>query len=110
MHAEAARDADGKLPRGVPVQHAIEQLACAALSKVHPDRGEAVATWLTGRPNPLGKEHKAHAWSFYAGWTTDHGTGDFYGSLWRDDRVAAELERILRAQGAWRVMEPLLQP
>lgn len=63
---------------------------------------------LAGRPDPHGKDHKAHAWSFYAGWSTDHGTGDFYASLWRDEPVAAALEDLLRAQGAWRVVEALL--
>ncbi len=67
------------------------------------------ASWLAGRPDARGKEHKAHAWSFYAGWSTDHGEGDFYSSLWRDDRaVASALEDLLRAQGAWRIVEALL--
>ncbi len=107
VHAGYVRAGDG-LPVGVPEQPALEQLACAALCRVYPDRGAAVAGWLATRPARLGKEHKAHAWSFYAGWTTDHGTGDFYGSLWRDDRVAVVLEELLRTQGAWRVIEALL--
>jgi hypothetical protein len=110
VHAETARDGEGRLPEGVPAQRALEQLVCAALGKVYPRRGEAVARWLAARPSPLGKDHKAHAWSFYAGWSTDHGTGDFYGSLWRDDAVGTALEDLLRAQGAWRVIESLLQP
>lgn len=92
----------------MPEQRALEQLACAAICSVHPGWGEAVAAWLSARPAPQGKDHKAHAWSFYAGWFTEHGTGDFYGGLWRDDHIAAELERLLRAQGAWRVIESLL--
>ena len=110
VDAEAARNGEGGLPVGTPAQPALEQLVCAALCQVHPERGEAVARWLSGRPSPLGKDHKAHAWSFYAGWSTAHGTGDFYGSLWRDDDVATALERLLRAQGAWRVMSSLLGP
>jgi hypothetical protein len=107
IHGDAARNDGDRLPAGTPVQPALEQLACAALCRVYPDRGEAVARWLADRPAPIGKDHKAHAWSFYAGWSTDHGTGDFYGSLWRDDAVAAELEGLLRAQRAWRVIEAL---
>jgi hypothetical protein len=93
----------------VPAERALEQLACAALCRVYPERGEAVARWLASRPLPHGKAHKAHAWSFYAGWSTDHGTGDFYASLWRDERVAAELTGLLRAQGAYRIIEALLE-
>jgi hypothetical protein len=110
VHADAAGDDPGQRPIGVPAQRALEQLVCAALCRVYPERGEAVGRWLASRPCPVGKDHKAHAWSFYAGWSTDHGTGDFYGSLWRDDRVAVELEDLLRAQHAWRVIEALLEP
>jgi hypothetical protein len=110
VHAGAARDDEGRLPRGVPEQAAIEQLACAALCRAYPKRGEAVAQWLANRPDVRGKDHKAHAWSFYAGWSTHHGTGYFYNSLWDDPKVADELAALLRAQGAWRVIEALLQP
>jgi hypothetical protein len=108
VHADAARNAEGKLPAGVPDQRALEQLACAAIAAAHPSRAAAVASWLAARPDPGGRVHKAHAWSYYAGWCTEHGTGDFYGSLWRDPAVGAELERLLRAQGAWRVIDALL--
>lgn len=110
VHADAARDESRGFRSGVPEQPALEQLVCAALCEVYPERGEAVARWLSGRPAPSGKGHKAHAWSYYAGWLTEHGTGDFYASLWRDDRVASVLERLLRAQQAWRVIESLLEP
>jgi hypothetical protein len=110
VHADAVRDGEGRLPPGVPAQPALEQLACAALSRVYRERAEAVGTWLFARPSPVGKDHKAHAWSFYAGWSTGHGTGDFYGSLWRDEAVGPALEDLLRKQGAWRVIEALLQP
>lgn len=110
VHADAARDERGALPTGVPTQRALEQLACAALCRVHPKRGEKVAQWLASRDDPRGKDHKAHAWSYYAGWSTDHGTGDFYGSLWRDKDVAPVLDALLRAQDAWRVVEALLEP
>lgn len=108
VHADDARDNEGRLLPGVPSQRALEQLTCAALSAVYPERGRAVAQWLGARPAARGKEHKAHAWSFYAGWSTDHGTGDFYRSLWGDERIASELERLLRRQDSWRVIEALL--
>lgn len=108
IHADAAKDGEGQWPAGVPAQPALEQLACAALCRVYPDRGRAVAAWLGARPAPTGKDHKAHAWSFYAGWSTDHGPGDFYGSLWRDEKIAAELRALLEKQRAWRVIEALV--
>ncbi len=109
VHGVGAKDGEG-LPRGVPGQPALEQLACAALCKAHPQRGQAVAEWLASRPDARGKDHKAHAWSFYAGWFTSHGTGDFYNCLWSDREVADELERLLVSQGAGRVVDALLQP
>lgn len=110
LHADSARKQDGGLPDGVPAQRALEQLVCAALCKAYPDRGEVVSRWLANRPTPGGKDHKAHAWSFYAGWWTGHGTGDFFSSLWRDPSIANILENLLRAQGTWRIIEALLAP
>lgn len=107
LHADSS---NGNASVGVPVQRALEQLVCAALCEAYPARGEAVARWLASRGDPKGKDHKAHAWSFYAGWWTDHGTGDFFSCLWRDPPVAAALEAMLRKQGAWRIIEALLAP
>jgi hypothetical protein len=90
---------------GVPAQQALERLACAAISRVYPARARALADWLRARPDPAGKEHKAHAWSFYAGWYTHHGTGFFYEALWKDAAVARELEALLRDAGAWGTIE-----
>ncbi|MFO0589554.1 MAG: hypothetical protein U0441_18595 [Polyangiaceae bacterium] len=109
LHGGAARDADGRLPPGVPEQPAMEQLVCAALREVYPDRLDAITRWLADRPSPTGKLHKAHAWSHYAGWFTDHGTGDFYSALWRDERVAEALLRLLKQQGALRIIESLVR-
>lgn len=108
LHGAAARDTEGRLPAGVPEQPAIEQLACAAIADAYPSRAESVARWLVDRPSPSGKIHKAHAWSHYAGWFTSHGTGDFYSALWRDERVVQALLRLLKQQGALRIIEPLV--
>lgn len=108
LHGGAARAAEGKLPAGIPEQPAIEQLVCAALHAAYPDRSDAVARFLTDRPSPAGKPHKAHAWSHYAGWFTGHGTGDFYSALWRDPQVAEALLRLLKQQGAFRIIEALV--
>ncbi|MDI1452146.1 hypothetical protein [Polyangium sp. 6x1] len=93
---------------GVPSQQALERLVCAALSAAFPERGRKVKEWLASRPHPRGKEHKAHAWSFMAGWHTDHGMGDFYASLWRDPAIEKELRSILKSTGTWAVLERLL--
>jgi hypothetical protein len=93
---------------GVPTQQALERLVCAALSAVYPERGRKVKAWLASRSDPRGKEHKAHAWSFMAGWHTDHGMGDFYASLWRDPDIEKALRAILTKTGTWAVLERLL--
>jgi len=96
------------VPTGVPAKQILERLACAAICNVFAERGEAVRHWLTSRPEPRGHEHKAYAWSFMAGWHSDHGQGDFYSSLWRDPNIAEELEKLLDANGARRVAMALV--
>ena len=93
---------------GVPAQQALERLVCAAMARVYPDRARALAEWIRSRPEPAGKEHKAHAWSFYAGWYTQHGTGFFFEALWKDDAVARELSRLLQEGGALGVVQSVL--
>jgi hypothetical protein len=91
----------GQVAPCVPAQQALERLVCAAISDAFPERGLAVGSWLASRPDPRGKEHKAHAWSFMAGWHTDHGMGDFYASLWRDPDIQPKLRAILERTSAW---------
>jgi hypothetical protein len=94
---------------GVPTQQALEQLACAALAAVHGSWARSVHEWLAQRPEPQGPLAKAHAWSYMAGWYADRGCDAFYERLWDEVPVAAELERLLRASGAWRVAESLVK-
>jgi hypothetical protein len=100
----------GPVPEGVPSQQALERLVCMALSKAWPERGKAVEAWVKSRPLPPkgDKLHKAHAWSFMAGWYADQGCDAFYSLLWEDAAVASELEALLRASGGWRVAEALV--
>ncbi|MRG97532.1 hypothetical protein [Polyangium spumosum] len=93
---------------GVPSQQTLERIVCAALSAAFPERGREVKAWLASRTDPRGKEHKAHAWSFMAGWHSDHGMGDFYASLWRDPGIEKELRGILTSTGTWAAIERLL--
>ncbi len=40
-------------------------------------------------------------------WDADHGCTDFYTNVWRDEAVAAELEKRLHALGGWGVLKAL---
>lgn len=93
---------------GVPAQQALERLVCAAMARLYPDRARALAEWIRSRPEPSGKEHKAHAWSLYAGWYTHHGTRYFFEALWKDEAVAQELSRLLQQGGVWDVVRGVL--
>jgi hypothetical protein len=42
-----------------------------------------------------------------AGWFPDSGCDDFFRAIWRDDALAAELQRRLTESGAWRVAKAL---
>lgn len=88
---------------GVPEQQTLERLVCAALRDVHIDRAASVERWLSDPPTG-GQGHKEHAWSWYSKWFAEHGTGDFYQEVWRQEQVASRLETHLRTTGAW---EPL---
>ncbi|MCU0655224.1 MAG: hypothetical protein MUF64_08035 [Polyangiaceae bacterium] len=88
---------DTSPPAGTPEQNSLERIVCWAIINAYPDRGSAVEAWLASRTNPPAedKRHKASAWSFYAGWYNDHGTGDFYSHVWKDDKVRDFLEKAL---------------
>lgn len=90
-----------------PGQQTLERLICIAIERVFPTRASAVASWLGSRPDPLGKEHKAHAWSHYAGWYTSRGTGNFYEAMWEDERVGAALQALLSESGIWQLAQSI---
>lgn len=94
-------------PSGVPAKQTLERIVCTAICRVKPAWGADVSAWLTGRHEPRGPEHKAHAWSFAAGWFADHGPGDFYATLWRDPDIAGALEKQMDDIGARRVLDEL---
>jgi hypothetical protein len=69
-----------------------------------------VDAWLRSRHSPPGSTAggaKEHAWSHMAGWYASHNCDDFYHAVWRDEKVAPELEVRLRASGALRVADAL---
>ena len=95
----------------LPKKQTLERLVCAAAREVYPARAVAVESWLRSRPKEeeatgsFGK--KAFAWSHMAGWYSEQGCDEFYQALWRDPKLAAALERRLRATGAWDIIAAL---
>jgi hypothetical protein len=92
---------------GLPDQQTLERLVCAALAAAYPQRAKSVQDWLAARANPPLPDPKEHAWSYMAGWYAGHGCEDFYTNLWRDAKLASELEARLRSSGAWQIAETL---
>lgn len=93
---------------GVPNQQSLERLACAALADVYPGRAQAVQQWLADQRVAGKPAHKAHAWSYMAGWNADDGCQFFYERLWQCEPVRAALERRLHAIAAWPILESLV--
>lgn len=100
----------------LPRKQTLERLVCAALRAAYPQRSRAVASWLMQRPEPpfaglderrLSLEPKEHAHSHFAGWFAEHGCDDFFRAVWRDKKIAEQLEARLRQSGVWRVVEAL---
>ncbi len=100
-------EASDVVAAGLPNQQTLERLVCAAMVGAYPDRGPIVQNWLDARPQAPQAGPKEFAWSYMAGWYAAHGCEDFYGSLWRDPKVVAELEPRLRSSGAWQIAEAL---
>jgi hypothetical protein len=88
---------------GLPNQQTLERLVSAALAAAYPARPAVVQGWLDGRPHPPSADPKEHAWSYMAGWYAEHGCEAFYTNLWNDPLVVAELDKRLRASGAWKI-------
>jgi hypothetical protein len=92
---------------GVPAKQTLERIVCTAICRAKPEWGEDVKAWLASRRDPRGAEHKAHGWSYVAGWFADHGPGDYYAAVWRDPAIAAELEGLMEVLGARRIVDAL---
>lgn len=94
---------------GVPDLQTLERLACASICAAHGGRGNAVREWLSSRPNPSAADVKQFAWSYMAGWYASMGCEAFYSTLWDEQPVAAELEKRLRATGAFALVDDLVR-
>ena len=93
---------------GVPNKQTLERVLCAALVAAHPERGDPIERWLASRPNPPPIHPKEHAFSYLAGWRAD--SGGYEGAIaawWNDERVAAELEKVLDESGTWELMRAI---
>jgi len=98
-------ETDDRPARGLPEKQALERLVCAAVVAAYPDRPEPLQRWLESRPSPPDASPKEHAWSYMAGWYPEHGCEDFYVQVWRDARIAGELEARLKTAGVWAAIE-----
>ncbi len=94
---------------GIPDKNTLERLVCASLAAAYPDRAGDVGAWLTSRSRPPPACPKEHAWSYMAGSYAEQGCESFLRFLWSDAPVARELESRMRANGAWAVVERILQ-
>lgn len=102
-------EADGETQEGIPNQQTLERMVSLAIHRAYPERSAEVSAWLRSRTGPPTYDLKEIAWSYMAGWFADSGCEDFYRALWREKRISAELEQILRDNGTWRVAESLAQ-
>jgi hypothetical protein len=100
-------EAGGDAVPGVPNKQTLERLVCSAIVAAYPERGEPIQRWLESRPNPPNANPKEYAWSHMAGWYARFDRDPFYKMLWKDENVAAELQRRLEECGAWRIVEEL---
>lgn len=91
----------------MPAKQTLERLASAAIVAGYPDRGPGVQTWLDAPPRGQ-RIAKSYAHSYFAKWHADHGDGDLYENLWRDEAIVAELRRRLESRGAWKVVQDLV--
>lgn len=96
-----------RTPAGVPEKQTLERLVCVALSRVHPSRSEHVQRWLDHRPDGDALSEKAFGWSHMAGWYAEHGCEDFYRFIWTNALVRQQLDELLHAAGAGRLLEVL---
>ena len=100
-------ETDDPSAQGLPRKQALERLVCAVVVAAYPDRAEPLQKWLDSRPAPPAANPKAHAWSYMAGWYPDNGCEDFYAHVWRDEKIAPQLEARLKAAGAWDIIEQI---
>lgn len=100
----------GPLDRpSIPAQQCLERLACVAVCRAYPGRGDDVQRFLSSRRSPPTTHlHKAAAMSHMAGWYADHGSEAFYSRLWQVPGTREVLQVLLREQPGWSRVEGLV--
>jgi hypothetical protein len=89
---------------GLPNQHTLERVVCAAILGAFPNRGAAVQGWLQSRPEPPQVDAKDHAFSYVAGWYAKIGSYEgFFSALWGMTPIVEQLVPRLERCGAWRI-------
>lgn len=91
----------------LPAKQTLERLVCAALVEAFPERGSAVAGWLSSLRGSAASP-KAYAWAHMAGFYPESGCDEFYQQVWDDPVVALALERRLDATGAGELVRRLV--
>jgi hypothetical protein len=86
---------------GVPRQQTLERLALGVLSELEESKGYGaiVERFLEEAPRAPKLSEKHFAWATMAKWYGDHGCGDFYQALWREDAFARAMLATLDEHG-----------
>jgi len=100
---------DPETAPGVPKKQTLERLVTAALQAAEPERGPAVDGWLVAEPQAEVTTAKSYSYSYYAKWYGEHGVGDFFQAIWRDEVVARQLLQRLEKTGAWETVVALVE-
>jgi hypothetical protein len=94
----------------LPDVQCLERLVIASIVAAYRDRAAPVKQWLASRPNPPeSRSPKEFSWSHMAGWYADDGCDEFFQGIWRDEKIAAQLQQRLTDNGTWGILESLAQ-
>lgn len=86
---------------GVPKTQTLERLVLGVLSELDGSKGHGaiVERFLEEAPRATKLTAKHFAWATMAKWYGEHGCGDFYQALWKDEPFADAMLATLDAQG-----------
>lgn len=86
---------------GVPKTQTLERLVLGVLSELDGSKGHGaiVERFLEEAPRAARLTAKHFAWATMAKWYGEHGCGDFYQALWKDEPFADVMLATLDAQG-----------
>jgi hypothetical protein len=83
--------------QGVPKKQTLERLVLGVLSEIEGSKGlgAIVDRFLAETPAASSLTGKHFAWATMAKWYGEHGCGDFYQALWREDAFAQAMRATL---------------